>query len=170
MKFEYLEVKLGNENRVQELNSLGLDSWELVCSLLPDTFLFKRSIVKRIASKKSKGFNFDELYAKYPRKIGKTEAYKRLEIIVDSEEVFNEVSRAIDNYSKYCIRSNTKPEYIKHFPTFLSSWSDWLDLSQTTTIVKKTFTSGFLNTLPEQEEVFDSPEEIKRFISEAFSK
>lgn len=89
-----------------------------------------------------KKFDFESLYAKYPRKIGKTEGIARLKSMIKTDDDFKLISQAIDNYLNHIRRTGTDPQFIKHFTTFIGtlakqSWRDWLDDDAGKTKVKK---------------------------------
>lgn len=70
----------------------------------------------------------EDVYQGYPRKIGKTAGIKRLEKEVLTEEDVTRLRLALSNYKRYLKDSEiTESKYIKHFSTWTSSWTDWLD-------------------------------------------
>lgn len=71
-------------------------------------------------------FNLDALYIAYPRHIGRKIGLKRLGDMVKSQETYDQLKLAIYNYSEYIKKNKTEPRFIKHFPTFLSEWEDWV--------------------------------------------
>jgi len=92
---------------------------------------------KRIKELKGPSLNFDfeSLYQKYPRRIEKSEAIKRARQVIKTQQDFDLLSLAIDNYAKAC--ANLKDETgIKHMSTFLEKrdskpyiqpWRDWIE-------------------------------------------
>lgn len=72
-------------------------------------------------------FDFNSLYQKYPRKVGKQQGIAKCKVQVKTPEDFDLLSKAIDNYTAYCKKQGTEAKYIKHFSTFMTSWRDWLD-------------------------------------------
>lgn len=73
-------------------------------------------------------FDLEALYSKYPRKMGKTKGMEKLKTIIKTQEIYNKVSLAIDNYHKHCISEKTESKYIKHFSTFVNTWEDAVEL------------------------------------------
>jgi len=69
-------------------------------------------------------FNFEALYNKYPRKLGKKKGLEICRKKIKSKEQYENLSKAIDNYSKINYAQNEK--YIKHFSTFMNSWEDYI--------------------------------------------
>lgn len=74
---------------------------------------------------------FDEVYAKYPKKIGRTEGYIRLSNMLMSQDQRIDFEKAIDNYNLYLKAEAVPDKYIKHFTSFIGttdkpSWTDWL--------------------------------------------
>lgn len=72
-------------------------------------------------------FDFDSLYQKYPRKLGKTAGLIKARAQIKSQAEYDDLSLAIEKYSEYITREKTEPQFIKHFSTFMTSWRDWLD-------------------------------------------
>jgi hypothetical protein len=72
-------------------------------------------------------FDFEVLYQKYPRKIGKSEGIKRCKAQIKTETDYQDLSLAIDRYSSYLRQQGTEAKHIKHFSSFMSVWRDWLD-------------------------------------------
>lgn len=82
-------------------------------------------------------FDFSNLYASYPRKEGKSLGLRKLKSAIKTLEDFEDLKKAIDNYSKHCQKAGTEKQYIKHFSTFVSEWRDWLDPETGTAVVMK---------------------------------
>jgi hypothetical protein len=72
-------------------------------------------------------FDFDSLYQKYPRKVGKQKGLQKAKKEIRSPEEFAELERALDRFCAYHTRQKTEPQFIPHFSTFMNSWRDWLD-------------------------------------------
>lgn len=71
--------------------------------------------------------SFEALYEKYPRKEGKTKGLSKLKCQIKSPEDYENFTKAVANYSKYCIELKMDQKYIKHFSTFVGEWRDWID-------------------------------------------
>lgn len=69
----------------------------------------------------------EEIYFKYPRKLGKSAGMSYLRTHCKTEEDFKKLSMAVDNYVLFLKRENTEPQYIKYFSTWAREWKDWLD-------------------------------------------
>lgn len=77
-------------------------------------------------------FDFESIYKKYPRKLGKAEGIARLKKMILSQEDYNNLSLAVDNYAKNCIEKGTEERFIRHFSTFVGTidkpaWHEWLE-------------------------------------------
>ncbi len=70
-------------------------------------------------------FDFEFLYKKYPRKVGKSRGIKICSKDIKTAQEYQLLSEAIEKYSKHCAASGTEPQYIKHFSTFMAEWRDW---------------------------------------------
>lgn len=73
-------------------------------------------------------FDFEKLYAKYPRKMGKTNGIKKCKRLIKTQTDFELLEKAIDNYNREIVCAQTETRFIKHFSTFLSSWKDYLEV------------------------------------------
>lgn len=81
-------------------------------------------------------FDFEALYTKYPKKVGKAEAFKRLKAQIKSQSDYEAMSVAIDRYVADCAKTN---RILKDFSTFVSpndaqSWREWLN-EETSSVV-----------------------------------
>lgn len=77
--------------------------------------------------KEKQNFDFSEIYAKYPRKQGKTAGLKACRKQILSDEQFAKLSLAVDRFNKHHKAQGTDKKYIPLFSTFMSSWEDCLD-------------------------------------------
>jgi len=66
---------------------------------------------------------FESLWSKYPKKLGKDKALKTF---TKDQKEFNSIETALENYLKYLRVSGTDEQYIKHGSTWFNSWRDWL--------------------------------------------
>lgn len=71
-------------------------------------------------------FDLEKLYQGYPRKKGKTPGLLKLEKTVLSEEDYEQLAIAIDNYAKDQIGKDR--QFALHFSTFAGQWRDWVDV------------------------------------------
>ena len=72
-------------------------------------------------------FDFVALYAKYPRKEGKSGGFRIFLRDVKTAEDFQSLDRALDRYIEMLRREKTEAQYIMHFSTFMGRWRDFLD-------------------------------------------
>lgn len=72
-------------------------------------------------------FDFQALYFKYPRMIGKSRGLAKCSSQIKTELDYKLLEQAISNYKTHCIKENIDPKFIKHFSTFMSEWRDWCD-------------------------------------------
>lgn len=73
-------------------------------------------------------FDFESLYEKFPRKIGKASGIQICKRKIKTQDQYDSLNQAILNYAAHCQRSNTESKYIKHFSTFMNCWEDWLEV------------------------------------------
>lgn len=69
-------------------------------------------------------FDFESVYRRYPRKIGKTKGFKKLKTDIRTQEDFERLIVAVENYA--VSRRDQDSQYTKHFSTFVGEWRDWL--------------------------------------------
>ena len=69
------------------------------------------------------GFDFDALYAKYPRKEGRKKGLQRFKSQITTRLKYDALTRAVENYAA----TITDPTYAKHFDTFMGCWEDYVD-------------------------------------------
>jgi len=68
----------------------------------------------------------DELYASYPKKMGKSKGYEKLKKIVTNEKELLNFEAAIKNYKKEISANETEPKYQKHYSTFVNCYEDYV--------------------------------------------
>lgn len=72
-------------------------------------------------------FDFTPIYQKYPRKVGKTLGLKICKRSIKTQEDYDLLMKAVTRYHDECVREAKKPEYIRHFSSFMNHWRDYLD-------------------------------------------
>lgn len=75
------------------------------------------------------------IYKSYPLKKGKHKGFEKAKREIVSAKELEELEFAVNAYKADVERNKTKPEYIKHFSTFMSEWRDWLDPETGSSIV-----------------------------------
>lgn len=122
-------TKQGAYNALLQLQSIQLVTFEKIDSLQLNRREKKRSEYIPDSSKSTKSgsvsFDFDALYQKYPRKLGKSKGLEKCKAQVKTQEDFDQLSLAIEKYARLC--RETESRFIKHFDTFMTSWKDVLD-------------------------------------------
>lgn len=73
-------------------------------------------------------FDFEKIYAEYPRKEGKKKGFEKLRKIITDPAIFSNVMQSVINYAAICKRDGTERKYIKHFSTFIGEWEDFLEV------------------------------------------
>ncbi len=94
----------------------------------------------------SVSFDFENLYASYPRKQGKSLGMKKLQSTIKTPEDFEKAKQAIEKYTNHCKENAIDKQYIKMFSTFVGEWRDWLDPDIGTAVAmkKKTGLESFM--------------------------
>lgn len=78
----------------------------------------------RIEETQRNEFDFDAIYEIYPRRRGKREGYKIFCSEIKTAHDYEQLTRAIKNYSSTTI--DTDPKFIKYFSSFMRNWRDYL--------------------------------------------
>ncbi len=73
--------------------------------------------------------DFESLYAKYPRKLGKKAGLMVCKNAIKTPEALLAAHKAVDRYSAFIRSEKREPKHILYFSTFMNSWEDWLDES-----------------------------------------
>jgi hypothetical protein len=73
------------------------------------------------------GFDFERLYRKYPRKMGKTPGMKKCKKEIKTEKDYQDLEKAIERFLAYHVSAETDAQFVPYFSTFMSAWRDWLD-------------------------------------------
>ena len=73
------------------------------------------------------GFDFEAVYALYPRKLGRKKGMQRCRSQITTREKYDALLRAVKNYA--AIKAGTEMQFLRQFDTFMSSWEDWIDQS-----------------------------------------
>lgn len=72
-------------------------------------------------------FDFEALYKKYPRKLGKSAGIAKAKSTVKTPEDYDRLSAAIDKFNEYHTQAKTEAKFIPYFSTFMSQWADWTE-------------------------------------------
>ena len=72
---------------------------------------------------------FNELWEKYPNKIGKSSAYKHFKKNICNEQDYLKISRALNNYCDYIKNNRIETKYIKHGSSWFNQWKDWEEVN-----------------------------------------
>jgi hypothetical protein len=72
-------------------------------------------------------FDFESLWKRYPKRLGKKEALRHFRATVKTDEDWQNINKALDNYlhSKN-VKENT--QFIQHGSTWFNNWQDWIEL------------------------------------------
>ena len=81
-------------------------------------------------------FDILDLYKLYPRKLGKAKGLLALTRLIKTQQKYDDVKTAISNYSAFLKKEQVEPKFIKHFPTFINNYTDWLDLEAGSTDIQ----------------------------------
>jgi hypothetical protein len=74
----------------------------------------------------AKSFDFEAVWKAYPRKLGKASGMKWLRANIRSQNRFERLKCAVENYREYCQKNDTDEKYIQHFSTWVKRFEDWV--------------------------------------------
>lgn len=74
-------------------------------------------------------FNFEQVWARYPKRVGKKEAMRHFHATVKSEQDFKNLNKALDNY---LVSEDYLKGFIQNGSTWFNNWSDYLDIQAVT--------------------------------------
>jgi len=77
--------------------------------------------------------SFNNLWSKYPKRIGKNKAFKYYEKSVKTENDKEDIEKALNNYIDHIGKDKTESQYIQHGSTWFNNWSDWTEWTESTT-------------------------------------
>lgn len=73
-------------------------------------------------------FDIEILYYEiYPNKKGKSAGLKKLHKQIKSAALYENLKKAMTNFAEEMRLNETPAQFIKHFSTFASEWTDWVD-------------------------------------------
>ena len=72
-------------------------------------------------------FSFNEIWQKYPSKVGKKEAERHFKGSVKSEEDWRNINNALNNYLK---SARVKRGYIQNGSTWFNDWQSWIEYTE----------------------------------------
>jgi len=70
---------------------------------------------------------FDLIWAKYPRKLGKKEAFRHFRASVKTEDDVTLIHSALDKFVAQMEKERRTPDKIPYGSTWLNNWHDWLE-------------------------------------------
>lgn len=72
-------------------------------------------------------FDFESLYAEFPRKEGKAAGMKKCISRIKSKKAFDRLQLAIKNYNLYIYEKDIAPQYVKKFGNWMEDWEEWAE-------------------------------------------
>ena len=72
-------------------------------------------------------FDFDSFYSGYPRKEGKKKGRDKFENQITSQEKYDRLCNALENYKQLLRDEGRGKSYTKSFATFMNNWEDYED-------------------------------------------
>ena len=96
----------------------------------------KRTLSERLVSKESKESKeskFEEIYLKYPNKVGKKGALRHFELSVKTEQDWQDIQTALKNY---LVSERVAKGFIMNASTFFNNWRDWINYKEVGKFIK----------------------------------
>lgn len=85
---------------------------------------------------RNQNFDFEIVWALYPRKMGKKSGIIWLKRHVRSQSRYDLVLEAVKNYAEYCRDRGTEEQFILHFSTWVKKFEDWISENNPNIVVK----------------------------------
>lgn len=70
--------------------------------------------------------DFEDIWSKYPNRVGKKEAYRHYQATVKTPEDIKNIGLALDNYLVSDIAMKEYGKYIQNGKTWFNNWEDWI--------------------------------------------
>lgn len=70
---------------------------------------------------------FDKIWVRYPRREGRSEAYRHFAATIKNEQDYKNIKIALVQYVNYITKEKIEPKYIKHGSTWFNNWKDWIE-------------------------------------------
>lgn len=70
-------------------------------------------------------FSFEEVWSKYPNKLGKKDAQRHFNASVITDQDYVDIKKALENY--IAKMKGADPKFIKHGSSWFNNWKDWVN-------------------------------------------
>jgi hypothetical protein len=87
----------------------------------------KEKVKEKDIKEKPKVFPFEEIWAQYPKRVGKKEALRHFNASVKTEQDWKDIQTALKNYLEYLKRKQETEEFIQYGSTWFNNWRDWVN-------------------------------------------
>lgn len=79
-----------------------------------------------LESDKKAQFDFEKIFEAYPRPLGKKDGLVIAKRSITTQENYEKLATAVNNYAEHMKREGTELKHIKYFSSFMTSWEDWV--------------------------------------------
>lgn len=86
-----------------------------------------RREVEEIRRDITPSFDFESLWAKYPRREGRKEAEKHFKASIKEAKDWLDIQNAMDCYLTHLRANKTEPQFVKMGSTWFNNWRDWVN-------------------------------------------
>jgi predicted phage replisome organizer len=87
-----------------------------------------QSIEYRVKSNIIPAECFPTLWEKYPKKLGRKDAFRHFKGSIKTQEDIDMINKALDNYLNHIKQNKIEQRYIQHGSTWFNNWRDWIDV------------------------------------------
>lgn len=74
-------------------------------------------------------FNFEDIWSKYPNRVGKKEALRHFKSSIKTEKDLDDIQTALNNYLK---SERVSKGFTQNGSTWFNNWKDWVDVTTAT--------------------------------------
>ncbi len=90
----------------------------------------KDTLTKDTIQKKVMFENFEKIWERYPRREGKKEAERHFLVTVKTDQDWESIKWALENYKEYLKTDKIDNKFIKMGSTWFNNWQDWLNYTE----------------------------------------
>lgn len=127
---KWLHKKISNSNRsISKTINMLHNFIDIVTEDLKTCVLEKKRKEKNRedSTHVTNNFSFDDIWKKYPKKVGKKEAIRHFNASVKNEDDFKKINFALDNYLR---SERVSKGFTQNASTWFNNWNDWIEYKE----------------------------------------
>lgn len=117
-RYQAIQIKSGQQDE-QQHPKIGQQSGQQSGHI--------QEVIKKIKKNKNYDSDFDLLWAIYPRRLGRKDAFRHFKASVKTEGDIANIKIALNNFIAYIKAEKTEEKYISHGSTWFNNWEDWIE-------------------------------------------